>query len=133
MVNRRFVHSVDTLQSVVDFVGSLGYLSNEFQIIKSYPKLNVSFFSMCKLQFLILFFNKYKIKLYFKEKLKLTFCSQIFSYFYPLKTKTITIACKTQKKMLTFIKLTFETLSYYYKDRYLDFLIGTCLILNLRS
>ena len=42
--NRRFVHSLDNLQSVVDFVGSLGYLTNEFHIIKSYPKDNVSFF-----------------------------------------------------------------------------------------
>jgi len=41
-VTRRFVYSVDTLQSVVDFVGSLGYLSNDFQIMKSYPKLNLS-------------------------------------------------------------------------------------------
>jgi len=40
--NRRFVHSVDNLQSVVDFVGSLGYLTNEFHIIKSYPKDNIS-------------------------------------------------------------------------------------------
>ena len=74
---------------------------------------------MCKLQFLNLFFNKYKIKLYFKEKIKLTFYSQIFSYFYPLKTKTI--ACKTQKNMVTFIKLSFETLIYYYNDMYLSY------------
>ena len=45
-IDRKFLHSTDTLQTVVDFVGSLGFLQEEFNIVNYHqnnrPKQNVS-------------------------------------------------------------------------------------------
>ena len=45
-VTRRFWHSIDTLQSVVDFAGSLGCFQEDYSIIKNHPKENVSGFTL---------------------------------------------------------------------------------------
>ena len=44
-INRRFLHSTDTLQLVVDFAGSIGYIKQYYDIFRSFPRHNVCCFS----------------------------------------------------------------------------------------